>query len=86
MARYGRLLTDAQWEKIAPLLPKPPNTQGRSSWIANRRSTGRHSVDSAQRGSLARSAGEISARLDLLAEAAGLGGAGGLARTSGERF
>ena len=23
MARYGRLLTDAQWEKIAPLLPKP---------------------------------------------------------------
>jgi Putative transposase of IS4/5 family (DUF4096) len=23
MARYGRLLTDAQWEKIRPLLPKP---------------------------------------------------------------
>jgi len=22
MARYGRLLTDAQWEKIGPLLPK----------------------------------------------------------------
>ena len=22
MARYGRLLTDAQWEKIRPLLPK----------------------------------------------------------------
>ena len=24
MARYGRLLTDAQWEKIRPLLPKRP--------------------------------------------------------------
>ncbi len=24
MARYGRLLTDAQWEKIRPLLPKHP--------------------------------------------------------------
>jgi len=24
MARYGRLLTDAQWEKIHPLLPKRP--------------------------------------------------------------
>jgi len=24
MARYGRLLTDAQWEKIWPLLPKRP--------------------------------------------------------------
>src|SRR5579875_2152276 len=24
MPRYGRLLTDAQWEKIRPLLPKRP--------------------------------------------------------------
>jgi len=24
MARYGRLLTEAQWEKIRPLLPKQP--------------------------------------------------------------
>ena len=24
MARYGRLLTDAQWEKIRPWLPKRP--------------------------------------------------------------
>ena len=24
MARYGRLLTGAQWEKIRPLLPKRP--------------------------------------------------------------
>ena len=23
MARYGRLLTDAQWEKVRPLLPRP---------------------------------------------------------------
>jgi hypothetical protein len=25
MARYGRLLTDAQWEKIRPWLPKRPH-------------------------------------------------------------
>ena len=24
MARSGALLTEAQWQKIAPLLPKPP--------------------------------------------------------------
>ncbi len=24
MARSGPLLTEAQWKKIAPLLPKPP--------------------------------------------------------------
>ena len=29
MARYGRLLTEAQWEKIRPLLPKrPPRPRG----------------------------------------------------------
>ena len=29
MARYGRLLTDAQWAKIWPLLPKrPPRPKG----------------------------------------------------------
>ena len=29
MARYGRLLTDAQWEKIRPLLPQqPPRPRG----------------------------------------------------------
>ena len=27
MARYGRLLTDAQWEKIRPLLPKRPRAR-----------------------------------------------------------
>ncbi len=29
MVRYGRLLTDVQWEKIRPLLPKrPPRPRG----------------------------------------------------------
>ncbi len=29
MARYGRLLTEAQWEKIRPLLPqRPPRPRG----------------------------------------------------------
>ena len=27
MARSGPLLTEAQWKKIAPLLPKPPNAK-----------------------------------------------------------
>jgi hypothetical protein len=38
MARSGPLLTEAQWEKIAPLLPKPPKQRkGGRPWIENRR-------------------------------------------------
>ena len=38
MARAGALLTEAQWQKIAPLLPKPPKQrQGGRPWIENRR-------------------------------------------------
>ena len=38
MARSRPLLTEAQWQKIAPLLPKPPqHRQGGRPWIANRR-------------------------------------------------
>ena len=38
MARSGPLLTEAQWEKIAPLLPKPPKyRKGGRPWIENRR-------------------------------------------------
>jgi len=38
MARSGALLTEAQWQKIAPLLPKPRKRpkDGRP-WILNRR-------------------------------------------------
>src|ERR1700675_4404257 len=37
MARSGALLTEAQWEKIAPLLPKPPRQRkGGRPWIQNR--------------------------------------------------
>src|SRR6202790_1796245 len=53
-------------------------TQGRSSLDSKPSCAGRDSVDSAERGSLARPAGEIPASLDLLAEAARLGGAGRL--------
>ncbi len=36
MARSGPLLTEAQWKKIAPLLPKPPqHRQGGRPWIEN---------------------------------------------------
>jgi transposase len=38
MARSRPLLTEAQWQKIAPLLPKPPrHHQGGRPWIDNRR-------------------------------------------------
>ena len=37
MARSGPLLTEAQWKKIAPLLPKPPKQRkGGRPWIENR--------------------------------------------------
>ena len=38
MARSAPLLSEAQWKKIAPLLPKPPKQQqGGRPWIENRR-------------------------------------------------
>ena len=38
MARSGPLLNEAQWKKIAPLLPKPPKQRkGGRPWIENRR-------------------------------------------------
>jgi len=38
MARSGPLLSEAQWKKIAPVLPKPrKNRRGDRPWIANRR-------------------------------------------------
>ena len=38
MARSGPLLTEAQWKKIAPLLPKPPEQRkGGSSLLAEYR-------------------------------------------------
>ena len=38
MARSGPLLSEAQWKKIAPLLPKPrKNRRGGRPWIENRR-------------------------------------------------
>jgi len=38
MARSGALLTEAQWKKIAPLLPRPPkHRKGGRPWIDNRR-------------------------------------------------
>jgi len=38
MARSGPLLTEVQWKKIAPLLPKPrKHRKGGRPWIENRR-------------------------------------------------
>ncbi len=54
MARYGRLLTDAQWEKIRPWLPKRSRRpQGGPTTGQRPQSARRDFVDSAQRSSLA---------------------------------
>lgn len=38
MPRSGPLLTEAQWKKIEPLLPRPPQqTRGGRPWTDNRR-------------------------------------------------
>ena len=77
MARYGRLLTDAQWEKIAPLLPNDRRRPrgGRPPWTDNRRvlegilwilRSGARWQDLPE---------EFPLAFDLLAAAAGLGGA-----------
>ena len=80
MARSGPLLTEAQWKKIAPLLPQfPKQRRGGRPWIENRRVLEGILVDLAERSSVARFAGEISAPFDLLAAATGLGRAGRLA-------
>ena len=79
MARSGPLLTEAQWEKIAPLLPKPPK-QRKGGRPVDRESpcAGRDLVDCPERGSLAGPAGEIPASFNVLAATARLGGAGHL--------
>jgi len=49
MARYGRLLTDAQWEEICPLLP--PVRRSRRGWATTSacpQSARRHPLDFAQ--------------------------------------
>ena len=66
-------------EEDRPVTPEAAQTkQGRSSVDREPPCVGRNSVDSAQRGSLARSAGEIPASFDLLAATARLGRAGRL--------
>jgi hypothetical protein len=74
MARSGRLLTEAQWQKIAPLLPKSrKNRKGGRPWIENRRVLEGDSLDSAERRKMAGLAGEISASFDLLETVGALG-------------
>jgi len=62
---------------LAPETTETPT--GRTTACRRPQSVGRHLVDSAQRGPLVRFTGRISVAFDLLAEAAGLGGARGLA-------
>jgi transposase len=66
-------------EKDRPVAPQTAQTtQGRSSVDREPSCAGRDFVDSAQRSSLARPAGEIPTSLDVLAATARLGGAGRL--------
>jgi transposase len=79
MARSGPLLTEAQWKKIAPLLPKPPQQRkGGRPWIQNR-----HVVEGIlwilRSGARWQDLPE-STSFDVLAAAAGLGRAGCLVK------
>ena len=66
-------------EEDRPFTPEAAQTtQGRSSVDRESPGAGRDSVDSSERGSLARPAGEIPASFDLLAATARLGGTGHL--------
>ncbi len=78
MARSGPLLTEAQWKKSRPCSPSRATMQRWSSVDRESPCAGRDSLDSAERGSLAGPAGEISASFDVLAAIARLGGAGHL--------
>jgi transposase len=79
MARYGRLLTDAQWEKIRPLLPPVRIPARRATTGERSQSPRRHFVDFAQRRSLAGPARRVSLTNNVLAATSGLGRAKHLA-------
>jgi hypothetical protein len=80
MARSGRLLSDAQWAKIQAFAPETTPTLARRAASGRRlQSAGRHFLDAAQRHALAGFARGVSVAVDLLAAAAGLGGARDLA-------
>jgi transposase len=81
MARSGPLPTEAQWKKIAPLLAKPPKQcKGGRPWIQNR-----HVLEGIlwilRNGARWQDLpGVIPTSFDVLAAAAGLGGAGRLVK------
>jgi len=80
MPRYGRLLTDAQREKIRPLLPKRPRHRHGGRPRAPDRKVLEGILWILRSGArCAGFAGRVPASLDLLAAAAGLGRAGCLA-------
>src|SRR5436190_22052549 len=75
MKKRQKLLTDEQWELVEPMLPPPKrrrDNRGRP-WASNRACFRRHSVDSANRGSVAILAGRVSLAFDLLAAAQAVG-------------
>jgi hypothetical protein len=80
MARYGQVLTDAQWEKICPWLPKRPRRPAwRQATCGRLQSARTDSVDSAQRSSLAGFTRRVSFTGNLLEATSGLGRARNLA-------
>ena len=86
MPRSGPLLTEQQWKKIEPLLPSPPQQpRGGSPVDREPAGVGRHPVDSAQRCTLEVFAQGVSPSVDLLAQTAGLGGAGHLVEDLAQR-
>lgn len=77
--RTKRLLTDAQWAKIEPLLPKLKRSKlGGRPWADNRAVLDRDFVGLTNRRALAGSARPVPKPLDVLAAAALMGRTGRL--------
>ena len=79
MARYGRLLADAQWEKIPSLLPEAVQAPAWRQTASQRSQSARRILYSAQRRSLAGFARGIPLTGNVLASPSGLGRARSMA-------
>src|SRR5579864_710852 len=83
MALSGPLVTEAQWQKIAPLASPTASAPPERPPVGREPPcSGRNSMDSPQRRSLAGPAGEVSTSFHVLAAAAGLGRAGRVAESA----
>ena len=74
MARQGVRLSDAQWAKIEPHLPRVPRSpRGGRPWVEPSRRDRRHPLGAQDRRAVARLAERVSESRDVLASSAALG-------------